>query len=327
MTTEKAKQHSTNTFEKDGDKRLILEGLSDWQGHDKFNNRVNGYKRIGNTLSADNSHSTMTPRVHFLHGTGFSAMTLAPMASVLPDAWDLWLTDVPGHGLSEQPNHKMPDWPALADSVAETISISADINNKGPMIGVGHSMGGIVTLFAAVKYPKLFSRIILLDPVLFNTEILIAQQLMRTLGVWKKSALVRSVRQRKSSWNNVDEMLQELKQKQLYRLWHPAAMSAFGQYAAKENKDGSVKLLCDPKWEGSIFGSYPKGLWKAIRKVDIPVDILVADKSYSFIPKGANKAANINKNITIHKFGNHHCFPMEQPEETASFIEQLIQTN
>jgi pimeloyl-ACP methyl ester carboxylesterase len=305
---------------------LTLKNLSVWQELDKEGNQVGGYTRIGSQLTDSITTTEQRKRVHFIHGTGFSAMTLAPLASLLPNEWDLWLTDAPGHGLSEQPNHKMPDWPALGDSIAEALYKSADIKIKGPMIGVGHSMGGIVTLLAAVKHPQLFSRIILLDPVLFNTEIIIAQQLMRTLGVWKKSALVRSVRQRKSVWNSIDEMVKELKQKQLYRLWHPAALSAFGEYATKVLNDGSISLRCDPNWEGSIFGSYPKGLWKAVRDVDIPVDILVANKSYPFIPKGANKAAKINQNINIHHFGDHHCFPMEQPEAAAAYLEQIIRT-
>ncbi len=304
---------------------LVLSPLAHWQRKDSLEKEVHGYIRAPKQqLPTQLADANKSPRLHFLHGTGFSAMTMAPLASLLPSTWELWLTDVPGHGLSEQPNHRMPDWPALATSIAETMSEAADVENNGPMIGVGHSMGGVVTLLAAVKYPQLFSRIILLDPVLFNTEIIIAQHLMRTLGVWKKSALVRSVSRRKSTWPSVNSMLAELKQKQLYRLWHDDAMTAFGTYAATVNKDNTVSLRCDPKWEGSIFGSYPKGLWHAVHKVAIPVDILVAKKSYSFIPKAAKKAARINNNIRLHTFGEHHCFPMEQPYEAAAFIESLI---
>ncbi len=324
MNIAKDKCNKDDPAKQSNTKPMALTDLSTWQGQDKNGKWVNGYTRLSNSEAVENNRTINQQRVHFLHGTGFSAMTLAPLASLLPNDWELWLTDVPGHGLSEQPNHKMPDWPALAESVAEALLNYADVERKGPLVGVGHSMGGIITLFAAVKYPQLFSKIILLDPVLFNTEIIIAQQLMRTFGVWKKSALVRSVSQRKSHWSNVEEMLDELKQKQLYRLWHPAAISAFGQYGANVNADNSVDLCCSPEWESSIFGSYPKGLWKAVRQVNIPVDIVVANKSYPFIPKSAKKAAKINNNIALHHFGNHHCFPMEQPEASARFIEQLI---
>ena len=52
------------------------------------------------------------PAVHLLHGNGFCASTLWPAAQLLPSDWNLLFTDVPGHGGSAQPDHKMPDWQA-----------------------------------------------------------------------------------------------------------------------------------------------------------------------------------------------------------------------
>ena len=152
---------------------LSLDNLKQWQQKSKSGNTINGYYRAG----AKNAK-----RIHFLHGTGFSAMTLAAMASQLPTDWSVWLTDVPGHGNSTQPSTRMPDWQKMANSVADAIYQQANVKENGPLIGVGHSMGGVLTLFAAVKYPDLFSEVILLDPVLFQNEMIIAQQLMRFTG-------------------------------------------------------------------------------------------------------------------------------------------------
>ena len=35
------------------------------------------------------------------------------------------------------------------------------------VIGVGHSMGGVVSIIAAIKRPELFSKLVLIDPVIF----------------------------------------------------------------------------------------------------------------------------------------------------------------
>lgn len=294
---------------------LVLENTQKWQRKSKSEMTVNGYFRAG----AKNAK-----RVHLLHGTGFSAMTLAAMASQLPSDWSLWLTDVPGHGDSTQPTTKMPNWQKMANTVADALYQQANVKEDGPLIGIGHSMGGVLTLFAATKYPDLFSEIILLDPVLFQTEMIIAQQLMRATGTWRHRALIKSVANRTATWPNLMAMNEDIASKAFYQTWHPQAIKDYCQFSTCETNENSIKLSCDPSWEASMFGSYPKGLWQAVHNVAIPVNILLAHKSYFFIPKAVKKAAKINSKIQWQKFGQRHCFPMEEPVETAKRITSMI---
>lgn len=260
-------------------------------------------------------------KYHFLHGNGFCALTLAEVAGCLAEHAEIWLTDVPGHGGSEQPRHRMPDWQAMASAVAAGLKQN---NPAGePVVGIGHSMGGVLTLLAAARNPDLFSRIILLDPVLFSPEIVMAQQISRTTGIWKRSALVRSVSRRRQRWPDSDTMLAELSQKGLYKNWQPEVLKAFVEGGSYDD-EGERQLSCNPRWEGAIFGSYPRGLWHAVRHIKVPVDILVAEDSYGFILRSAKKAAKVNPNIRWQMFGKTHCFPMEQPTETANKIQQLL---
>ena len=294
---------------------LILENLVNWQQKSKSQMTVNGYYRAGDASGE---------RIHLLHGTGFSAMTLAAMASNLPIDSSIWLTDVPGHGLSTQPSKRMPNWQKMADTVADAIYQQADVEKNGPLIGIGHSMGAVLTLLAAAKYPNLFSKIILLDPVLFKNEMIVAQQLMRATGAWRQRALVKSVSNRTAKWQNMATMCDEISSKSFYKPWHPQVVEDYCQYSTITRADKSVQLSCDPKWEASIFGSYPKGLWQAVRKINIPVDILLAKNTYFFIPSAVKRAAKMNNNIQWQMFGEHHCFAMEQPIETAAVISTLL---
>lgn len=296
-------------------KPLILENHSKWQQKSKSQMIVNGYYRAGKKSGK---------RIHLLHGTGFSAMTLAAMASQLPDDCSIWLTDVPGHGLSTQPSKRMPNWQKMADTVADAIYKQANVKTDGPLIGIGHSMGAVLTLLAAAKYPDLFSEIILLDPVLFKNEMIIAQQLMRATGVWRHRAMVKSVSNRTANWQNIEVMQSEIAGKSFYKPWHAQVIEDYCQYSSTTNSDNSVQLSCSPKWEASIFGSYPKGLWRAVREAKLLINILVANKTYFFIPTAVQRAAKVNKNIHWQMFGQHHCFPMEQPIETAAILTKLI---
>lgn len=296
---------------------LLLKNTQQWQQKSNSQMTVNGYYRAGDKQKK---------RIHLLHGTGFSAMTLAAMASQLPNDWSIWLTDVPGHGGSTQPTTKLPNWQKMANTIADAIYKQANVKEDGPLVGIGHSMGGVLTLLAAAKYPDLFSKIILLDPVLFQTEIIVAQQLMRATGAWRHRALVRSVTNRTARWPGIEAMKLDIASKGFYKAWHPQVIDDYCQYSANLNKHekNTVTLSCEPSWEASIFGSYPKGLWQAVHNIAIPVEVLVANKSYFFIPQAVKRAAKVNKNIQWQTFGDHHCFPMEQPVETAKAITNLI---
>lgn len=307
----------SSTLATQSDNDFILTNAQQWQQKSNSQMIVNGYYRAGEKNAK---------RIHLLHGTGFSAMTLAAMASQLPADWSIWLTDVPGHGYSTQPSTKMPNWQKMANTVADAIYLQANVKEDGPLVGIGHSMGGVLTLFAATKYPDLFSEIILLDPVLFQTEMLIAQALMRATGTWRQRAMVKSVSNRTATWPSLAAMEESIASKAFYKPWHSQAIKDYCQFSTTTNAQQAVSLSCQPSWEASIFGSYPKGLWHTVRHINVPVNILVANKSYFFIPKSVKRAAKINPNIQWQTFGKYHCFPMEEPAETANIITQLINT-
>jgi len=260
--------------------------------------------------------------LHFLHGNGFCGLTLAPLAEELSQGNEpLMFTDLPGHGGSDRADVAMqPDWNRMADRVADSIAARID----RPVTGIGHSMGGVVTLLAAARYPDLFTRIVLLDPVLFSREVIFYQRLMRKTGLWQRTSLVRSVSRRRAEWPSVDALRTDLSTKSLYRNWTLGALEAFSHYGSETTDSGAVTLACDPRWEASIFGSYPRGLWQAVRTVSMPVDIIVATRSYPFIRPAVRRAVARNKQIVQHIFDGGHCFPMELPEAAAVQINDIL---
>lgn len=261
---------------------------------------------------------------HFLHGNGFCARTLEPLAcelrSQVSGSSDLLFTDLPGHGLSPRPKSLQPDWNHMAAQVADSIAS----RSRGPVVGVGHSMGGVITLLAAARFPELFSRIVLLDPVLFSAEIILFQRVMRKTGLWNRTKLVNSVQGRRNEWPSKQAMIDSLKTKSLYKNWDVQALSLFAEYGTQSNDDGSVRLACAPDWEGSIFGSYPRGLWRAVRSLGVPVDVFVAKQSYGFISGSVDKACRANGNVHRHNIEGSHCFPMETPKTAARRICGII---
>lgn len=285
----------------------MIELLKPWQAQD-----LSGWTRSGKEGA---------PTVHFLHGNGFSSTTLLPVGLGLPADWNLLFTDVPGHGLSVQPKGYMPDWLGMARKIGDALAARV----SGPIIGVGHSMGGVMTLMIAAERPELFSRIVLLDPIFFTPEIIMLQRLARKTGLWRRNKLVVRTTSRRKHWPDQARMKADLARKGLYKSWRDDALQAFVEGGSKPAPEGGVELCCAPEWEASIFGSYPRGLWQAARTVQVPVHILLAEQSYDFIKRSAVRAQKANAKVEYQVVPGSHCFPMESPERVVEFLLNLPQ--
>lgn len=290
-------------------KNMNICGTSVWEEREKID--ISGYLRRGESDA---------PVLHLLHGNGFSSGSLFALADAMPAAWTLMCSDIPGHGLTPVRDMDWPDWNAMAERLAQNVISSCD----QPVIGVGHSMGGVLTLLMAARYPEAFSRIILLDPVLFPAHILVGQRLVHKSGLWGKLPLVKKAMKREYRWDSVESMQDSLQKKRLYRQWHPVALEGFCRTGSRETDNG-VELACRPDWEGRIFGSAPRALWSSIRKLKVPTDILIADHGFDFIPTGVRRARRLNPMISSRLIGGSHCFPMEHPYETATAIKDIIE--
>ena len=196
------------------------------------------------------------PVMHLLHGNGFCSRVLEPMARVMHQQSPAgqWLfTDLPGHGQATaapaSPDSASPDWNRMADEVAASLTQRAD----GPVIGIGHSLGGVITLLAAARYPALFERIILIDPVIYSTEVILFQALMQHTGLWRQRPFIQRVQQRQCEWPDRATALASLRRKGLYREWDDAALQAFVNFALSDVPEG-VQLACHPLRRRASFG-------------------------------------------------------------------------
>ena len=280
-------------------------------------------------------------QLYWLHGNGFNSLAYRPIFEALlqpsflkgsaAEGLGIYATDLPGHGHSPMPVDDWPNWRGMAHDVERVIQQqSQDSQSSKPLrLGVGHSLGGVLTLLQAYRSPQRFDRILLLDPVLFSPLIMAGQQTAKTLGLWPKLPLPKKALRRGNRWSSTEVMLQQLASKSFYRRWHPQALSGFVEgghrpLSGAGLSGGEVELACTPQWEARIFASYPKQLWQALKQIKIPVEVICANNSMPFVLQGAKRAALLNPNISYRIWGEGHCFPMEQPEQTAELIADWI---
>lgn len=96
-----------------------------------------------------------------IHGWSSSWYALSPLLGLLSQRFHCIAVDLPGYGQSP-PFPERTTIPQYAEFLADFIE---QISNS-PVVLVGHSMGGMISLTLAMKYPVLVERMVLLSPTI-----------------------------------------------------------------------------------------------------------------------------------------------------------------
>ncbi|MCP4540441.1 MAG: alpha/beta fold hydrolase [Chloroflexi bacterium] len=96
-----------------------------------------------------------------IHGWSSSWYAMSPLIGLLSQRFRAVAIDLPGYGASP-PLPERVTIPAYTDILADFIERVTD----GPVVLVGHSMGGMTSLTMALRYPELVDRMVLIDPTI-----------------------------------------------------------------------------------------------------------------------------------------------------------------
>jgi pimeloyl-ACP methyl ester carboxylesterase len=199
-----------------------------------------------------------------------------------------------------------------------------DDKHLGPVLGVGHSVGGVATMLAAAKRPNLFSRLILIDPVIKPYKFILGLAINRLLGRKNISLIAQRARGRKYQWADRYEFYEYCKTKSLFGRFDDTFLRSYVTYGAKPSNDGGIELVCPPEAEARIFENYPLDIWSWIRRVKIPV-LIIRGKysdvlSQHCVDRFCRKAANVESCLMQ---GAGHLIPMEKPKELLTMIKDF----
>lgn len=263
--------------------------------------------------------------LHFLHANGLSAGTYLPLFEHFKNDFKIIATDIPGHGDSDSHGVKrIPHWDIFVDHVKESLVK----NMTPPVIGAGHSLGAVITLLTAAKYPELFSRIVLMDPVIFTRPFLLLLSFAKKTGLMNYNPLAQGARRRKSSFKNREEAMSRFSSgRGMFRTWDEEFIQAFCDHGLSwiDQGQGSGSLKCDPETEAQIYESVLLDIWNYPEKIACPTLLIRGEKSDTFT---ASAAKTLNLKIRDSRLatvaGASHFIPMEKPGECRNIIHDFV---
>ncbi|WP_329341671.1 alpha/beta hydrolase [Streptomyces sp. NBC_00663] len=99
------------------------------------------------------------PALLLVHGWGGDGREWSAHADALADRFRVIVPDLRGHGRSE-----VPDQGNTPLEMAYDLAALVEVLGCGPVVAVGHSMGGQVVNLLAVRRPELVRSVVALDP-------------------------------------------------------------------------------------------------------------------------------------------------------------------
>ena len=260
-------------------------------------------------------------QLHFAHANAYPVNTYTHFLQLFTEQFEVF-------GMHQRPcwpdsdYSSFSDWAQLGDDLIEIF----DDNNMSAVIGLGHSMGGIATLYAANKRPDLFESIILIDPVIMDHEII---KMMKQLPYEQQIAnnpMVQIAQNRRNMWENKTEALTYFESKSFFRKFTSEAKQSFIDHGLKE-MDNKLSLSYSREWEARIYSSVPD-VWDELEKLDCPTLIIKAEKSDVI---RTEKHWNMIKEVTsiatcVELKDSGHLIPQEKPTELKEVIMEFLNT-
>jgi len=266
----------------------------------------------GFTLHGEHSRPSGKPILHLLHGNGYNGRTYLPMLRLLNEHFDLFLSDIQGHGDSET-GGKFIGWNESAELALKAFQAHRDVFGDVKVYAIGHSLGGVLTALINSRQDSPFEKVVLLDPVIFTPGMLTVMQSLSWLGLYQYNPLAAKAKKRRSHWPDRQSAYNYLYQRGMFRNWHHDSFSAYIDHALNHDHTG-VRLKCPAEREAEIFASYPKSLWTHLKQSCSPTLLIYGDATFPFIQKSASKWQTLNPSLLIRQQKGGHCFMQEQPQ-------------
>jgi len=232
---------------------------------------------------------------------------------------------------------EMKDWRAFRDDYIPEVHSLIDKYGKqtelsASVIGVGHSLGAMTTLMAAIKDPGMFQLLVLMEPVLFPRWQGTAMRLLAPFKLIKRiHPLIQGTLKRKTRFESREAMYQRYRVKPVFSGLSDQVLRDYVEGLALEDTEGGIKLKYTPDWEARIYetgGIADWYVWRNLDQVKCPVLVIRGEDTYVLFDSVINSMTE--KMLAGEGFmmeGTGHLVPLEKPLETAEVVREFIARN
>jgi pimeloyl-ACP methyl ester carboxylesterase len=258
--------------------------------------------------------------IHLATANGFPPEAYRPLAELLIDRYR-----VAGYRCrplcTDQPAERLQHWCELAaDMLADIERLAPD----EPIIAMGHSLGGIMSVYAALRQPWRFRAVILIDPVLLPRTLLPIIWLMRKLGYKDYYPLARAAARRRTRFPDRAAAFERYQGRGIFADFTPEALQGYVEGGMRPHPEGGVTLAWPNSWESRIFALVPIDTWDAVGKLRLPLLLIRGRTSDLIIDRSWRRLRRHLPRAHLRELPGSHMLPMEHPDTVAQAVAEFL---
>jgi pimeloyl-ACP methyl ester carboxylesterase len=215
------------------------------------------------------------------------------------------------------------NWPHLVQQLC-TFAEAEAAQAGQPVWLVGHSLGGYLSLMAALRLPQLVKGVVLVDSPLLGGWKSNALGLIKHTPLLEKWSPGAISRHRRTSWDSVEQAFAHFRHKKAFAHWDEAVLRDYVNHGT-EARGGKRVLAFDRAVETAIYDGLPHTLERQLRlhPLRCPVHFIGGTDSEELRRVGLQLTQRVTRG-RISMMEGSHLFPMEKPLETAAAIAAAI---
>jgi pimeloyl-ACP methyl ester carboxylesterase len=268
------------------------------------------------------------PPLHFLHANGYPPACYQQL-------FDLLKNDHHVFGMMLRPlwdetrPEEIDDWQSFSEDLRVFLSTysygtSTQVTPE-PVIAVGHSIGAIVTLRAALKYPRKFRALVLFDPVLYVPHRLVEWRLRRAKEP-DSHPLIQVTQNRRRTFGSLEEAFTGFRGKSIFRYLSDEQLWIYTEGITRKTENG-YELIYSPEWESRIYFTSLQDfdIWNSLQNLRVPALFLRGDETDTFLEDAAGLVKQKQPNVRVEVVEKStHIFPLERPKETFEIMQTFF---
>ena len=261
--------------------------------------------------------------LHFLHANGYPPECYKPLLELLKTEHHVFgMVLRPLWGDSNPQD--IDRWHPLSDDLLRFLLD----RETDPVIGVGHSIGAIVTLRAALRDPSRFKALVLIDPVLSVPSFMLRWHIVRWLGLGERfHPLIQGAKKRRRTFDDLEIVFHGYRTRQIFRYMSDENLRIYIEGITKPAADGGYELVYPPEWEAQIYrtGMHDFDILRDLPKLEVPTLFLRGMETDTFLKDVARFVKRKLPKARIEELEKStHILPLERPKEVFEIMQSFL---